>query len=131
MYWYKYRSNHVSWYIDVLWLNCFNEIIVHCGQPKWYRMLLKEKTINFSLKQHRTIYLVSNNISLYRDTSEAIYQYVSVLTHCMYRCNSRSHHILSIICKEPLFFLEIIWTSPNVARDITSKVKLTMHYKWI
>ena len=31
---------------------CFNQIIVHCGQPKWYMMLLKEKTLFISLKSN-------------------------------------------------------------------------------
>ena len=33
------------------------------------------------------LHFVSNNISLYRDTSEAIYRYVCIL----YRCNSNLH----------------------------------------
>ena len=36
---------NVLWYINVSWLvlMIYNQIIVQCGQPKWYIMLLKEK----------------------------------------------------------------------------------------
>ena len=34
------------------------------------------------------LHFVSNNISLYRDTSEAIYRYV----YTLYRCNSSTHY---------------------------------------
>jgi len=45
---------------------CFNEIIVHCGQPKWCMMFLKEK------KHH--IFATQNNVL----TPLCIEQYIIV-----------------------------------------------------
>ena len=59
---YRYRA---LWYIDISWL----EIIVHCGQLKWYMMLLKGK------KHHLFLLKVTQNNVL---TSLCIEQYIAV-----------------------------------------------------
>ena len=47
---------------------CFNEIIVHCGQPKWYIMLLKRK------KHHLFLFKATQNNVL---TPFCIEQYIA------------------------------------------------------
>ena len=63
---------------------CFNEIIIHCDQPKWYMMLLKEKKSFISLK--------SNTEQCFDSTLyQTIYHYIMIhqrqcidtSTHCI------------------------------------------------
>jgi len=67
------KSNHI---IDIACIviyrcivACFNQIIVHCGQPKWYIMLLKEK------KDHLFLLKATQNNAL---TPLRIKQYIAV-----------------------------------------------------
>jgi len=83
------KSTHIdiSRYIDVSWLVVmnYNQIIVHCDQPKWYIVLLKEKKASF-------ISLKSNTEQCFDSTSyRTIYhcivihqrQYIVMPTHCI------------------------------------------------
>ena len=63
---------------------CFNEIIIHCGQPNWYMMLLKEKTSFISLKSNTEQCFDS---TLYQTIYRCIVihqrQYIDTSTHCI------------------------------------------------
>ena len=63
---------------------CLNEIIVHCGQPKWYLMFLKGKNIIYSLKSNTEQCFDS---ILYRTIYRCIVirqrQYIDTSTYCI------------------------------------------------
>ena len=60
MYQYKVKLYQYITYRDIV--ACFNQIIVHCGQPKRYMMPLKEK------KRHLFL-LYRNNIEQFLDST--------------------------------------------------------------
>ena len=80
-------------------------------------MLLKGKKNIISLKSNTE---QSNNISLYRDTSEAIYQYI----YTLYCCNSTGQDSNSLItwCYE-IFIIPIVYISHTQSmKDIKNQL---------
>ena len=60
----------------------YNQIILHCGQPKWYIMLLKEQKHHLFLLKAINTDQCFDNISLYCDTSE---QYTDIVSLQLYQ----------------------------------------------
>ena len=68
-------------------------------------MLLEENLVHLFLlknkKEHISLlrlHFVSRNISLYRDTSEAIYRYIYTLYCCISTVGNKKIYYITIIC---------------------------------